>query len=328
MTLQVPRWRLRSLAQSAVAPLCLAVALIVFFYISPGELSSSNLSDLLGQMAPLAIVAVGQMVVIITRGFDLSVGSVAGLSAVFVALGINWLGPVGAVLGPVAGLLCGLVNGFVVGRLQIQPLIATLGMLSIARGLALVFSSDNAVTMDGGKNPLNFLGYGHVAGIPVGFLVAVAVAIAVGLALAFTRGGRRLYMLGSNPEAASLVGVRADRVVVAAYAVTGLCVGIAAIVLVGRAGAGLPTEGQGLELQTIAAAVIGGVSLTGGVGRAGIVLVGALFIQSLTNGLTLAGYSPFVQEIILGAVILVAGLAELVIRRVAAPRRFKEASNA
>jgi ribose transport system permease protein len=321
------RWRLGQLAQSVVAPLCVIGAVTVFFFISPGELSGGNLRDLLGEMAPLGIVAIGQMIVIITRGFDLSVGSVAGLSAVMVALGINWLGPVGALLGPIAGLACGLCNGILVGRLRVQPLIATLGMLSIARGLALVISHDNARVVNG-NNPLNFLGYGHVAGIPTGFVLAVIVGVVAALLLAHTRGGRRLYMLGSNPEAAALTGVRPQYTILAAYAAAGLCVGISALILVGRAGAGLPTEGQGLELQTIAAAVIGGVSLSGGIGRAGVVLVGALFIQSLTNGLTLAGYSPFVQEIILGGVILVAGLAERVIRRVTAPRPLKEVSNA
>jgi ribose transport system permease protein len=321
------RWRIGQIAQTVVAPACVVLSLWVFFYISPGELSGSNLQHLLGQMAPLAIVAVGQMVVIITRGFDLSVGSVAGLAAVMTALGVNWIGPAGMLLGPIAGLLCGIVNGVLVGRLGIQPLIATLGMLSIARGLALAISGDNAVVVHG-SNPLDSLGFGHVAGLPAGFVLTVGVAAAIGIVLALTRGGRRVYMLGSNPEAAELTGVRSDRTLISAYAATGLCVGIAALILVGRAGAGLPTEGQGLELQSIAAAVIGGVSLTGGVGRAGVVLVGALFIQSLANGLTLAGYSPFVQEIILGVVILFAGLAERVIRRVAAPRRFKEVSHA
>jgi ribose transport system permease protein len=320
------RWRLGQLAQATVAPVCVVVALIVFFYISPGELSGSNLRDLLGQMAPLAIVAVGQMIVIITRGFDLSVGSVAGLSAVMVALGINWIGPIGALLGPFAGLACGFFNGVLVGRLRVQPLIATLGMLSIARGLGLVVSHDNAVVVNG-SNPLNFLGYGHLAGIPTAFVLAVIVALAAAVLLAQTRGGRRLYMLGGNPEAAELTGVRPPPTLLLAYSATGLCVGISALVLVGRAGAGLPTEGQGLELQTIAAAVIGGVSLSGGIGRAGVVLIGALFIQSLTNGLTLAGYSPFVQEIILGGVILAAGLTERVIRRVTASRPLKEVSN-
>ncbi len=258
---RVARWRLGQLTQAAVAPVCVIGALIVFFFISPGELSVSNLRDLLGQMAPLAIVAVGQMIVIITRGFDLSVGSVAGLSAVMVALGINWIGPAGALLGPLAGLACGLCNGVLVGRLRVQPLIATLGMLSMARGLGLVISHDNAVVVRG-DNPLNFLGYGHVAGIPTGFVLALIVAVLAALLLARTRGGRRVFMLGSNPEAAELTGVRPDRTILAAYTATGLCVGISALVLVGRAGAGLPTEGQGLELQTIAAAVIGGVSLS------------------------------------------------------------------
>ena len=198
MTRSLSRWRLGQMAQMAVAPACVGLSLFVFFFISPGELSLSNLRSLLGQMAPLAIVAIGQMVVIITRGFDLSVGSVAGLSAVAIALGVNWIGPAGVVLGPLAGVACGVVNGVVVGRLRIQPLIATLGLLSIARGVALVISGDNAVVIKG-ANPLGFLGYGHVAGVPTAFVLTVVVALALTLVLAGTCGGRRLYMVGSNP---------------------------------------------------------------------------------------------------------------------------------
>jgi ribose transport system permease protein len=197
-------------------------------------------------------------------------------------------------------------------------------MLLFARGLVLAISGNQAVVLDGGENPLSGLGYGELAGLPTGFALTVALGIAVTLMLSRTRAGRRIHMLGSNPAAAELVGVDSARTLLGAYAVTGVLAGIAALVLVGRAGAGLPTEGNGLELSTIAAAVIGGASLAGGVGRPVLVLIGALFIQSLSNGLTLAGTSAFTQEIILGAVILMAGLADHAVRRIAASQQVKE----
>jgi ribose transport system permease protein len=307
-----------------VAPLCLIASITVFSFISAEELQTGNLKGLLGQMSPLAIIALGELVVIITRGFDISVGSVAALSAVVAVLCANAFGAVGLVVAPFVGLACGLVNGVLVGRLRVQPIIATLGMLSLARGLVLLISGNEATVLEGG-NPLDTLGYKEWLGLPVSFLLTVALAIAVTVWLARTAAGRRIHMYGSNPEAAELVGVRPSRTLLGAYAITGLFAGIAALVLVGRAGAGLPTEAQGIELAAIAAAVIGGANLGGGVGRPVFVLVGALFIQSLSNGLTLAGTSSFVQEIILGAVLLMAGLADLAVRRVTASRQVKEA---
>jgi ribose/xylose/arabinose/galactoside ABC-type transport system permease subunit len=309
-------------ARGLVAPACLLASLLVFSFYAPGMLDLSNLKGLLGQMAPLAIVAVGQTFVIITRGFDISVGSVAALSGVAIALCVNALGPIGVVAGPLVGLACGLVNGVLIGRFGIQPVIATLGMLSFARGLALAISGDVAVVIKG-SNPLSSLAYNELGGIPISFILVAIVAVVATVLLAWTRAGRRIHMLGSNPEAAELVGVSRTRTLLGAYALTGLLAGVAALVLVGRAGSGLPTEGAGLELSTIAAAVIGGVSLAGGVGKPVLVLVGALFIQSLNNGLTLAGTSPFLQEVILGAVILVAGLADHVVQRITATQRNK-----
>jgi ribose/xylose/arabinose/galactoside ABC-type transport system permease subunit len=300
MTASVRRLFTGDAARGLVAPVCLIASLLVFSFFAPGMLEFSNLKGLLGQMAPLAIVALGQTLVIITRGFDISVGSVAAL--------------------------CGLVNGVLIGRFGIQPVIATLGMLSFARGLALAVSNDTAVVIKG-HNPLSSLAYNELGGVPLSFILVAIVAVLVTALLAWTRAGRRIHMLGSNPEAAEMVGVSPARTLLGAYALTGLLAGVAAMVLVGRAGSGVPTEGVGLELSTIAAAVIGGVSLAGGVGKPVLVLVGALFIQSLNNGLTLAGTSPFLQEVILGVVILVAGLADHVVQRVTASQRNKGAQH-
>jgi len=325
--LSAPRARVAPIMRHALAPLCLAASLLTFFELAPGELEPTNLKNLLAQCSPLAIVALGQMVVLVTRGFDISVGSVTALSAVMGALAIRAFGAAGIVAAPLAGLACGLISGSLIGRLGVQPVIATLAMLSIARGLALLISGDRAVILHDG-NPLSALGYDDVLGVPAAFVLALAFAALLAGFLRRAAAGRRIYMLGSNPAGAEMVGVAPRFTLAWAYGIAGLSAGVAATILVGRAGGGLPTDGQGFELQAIAAAVIGGVSLAGGVGRPWLVLVGALFIESLSNGLTLAGYSQFLQEIILGAVILLAGLADHLIRRAAASQRLKEAIDA
>ncbi|MEA2289481.1 MAG: ribose transport system permease protein [Solirubrobacteraceae bacterium] len=309
-------------SRDAVAPLCLIASGIAFGLMAPGFLDLGNGTNLLGQMAPLAIVALGQMVVIVTGGFDVSVGAVAALSAVTGALLANAIGPVGLIAAPLVGLALGLVNGVVVGRLRVPPIIATLGMLSVARGLALLVSHGEAVVLRDG-NPLSWLGYGLTAGVPNALLLTLVILAGLTFLMARVRLGRRFYMLGSDREAAQLVGVGVRRTEAAAYAIAGLAAGIAALVFVGRAGAGLPTEGDGLELAAIAAAVIGGTALTGGIGRPLFVVLGALFVQSLSNGLNLAGTEPFVREVILGAVIVMAGLVDWLIRRAAASQHLR-----
>jgi ribose transport system permease protein len=315
----------RVVGRNAVAPVCLILTLLYFGVTTAGVLAGNNLLNVGGQVAALGLVALGQLVVILTGGFDISVGSVAALAAVSTALSVNSLGPAGVVVGPLVGLVCGLVNGVVVGRFKIQPIVATLGMLSAARGLALILSGQRVVTIKG-ANPLNFLGYGLVAQVPLGLLVVlVATAVLAGL-LRRTCIGRRVYMVGSNAEGARLSGVNLGRTVLFAYAVSGLSAGLAALFFVGRAGAGLPTEGNGLELQAIAAVVVGGAALTGGIGRPLFALFGALFIQLLGNGLNMAGTSPFDQQIVLGAVLIVAGLLDFMIRHVATATRAQRES--
>jgi ribose/xylose/arabinose/galactoside ABC-type transport system permease subunit len=304
--------------RNLVAPLCLLVTFIYFSLTTQGVFAPDNLLNVSGQAAPLAIVAFGQLVVILTGGFDISVGSVAALSAVSTALALNEWGVLGLLVGPIIGLVCGVANGVVVGLFRIQPIVATLGMLSAAKGLGILLSDERGVPVDG-TNPLATLGYGRLLGVPTAFWLLLAGCAVLAFVLKHLRIGRRVYMVGSNGEGARLSGVRVPRTIMFAYAISGLSAGLAALVYVGRAGAGLPTEGAGLELQAIAAVVVGGAALTGGVGRPLFVLFGALFIQLLGNGLNLAGTSPFEQEIVLGGVLLVAGLLDFSLHRFAAP---------
>jgi len=307
---------LRALARNAVAVICLVGTFLYFSSTVGDAFDIDNLLNVGGQAAPLGLVALGQLTVVLTGGFDISVGSIAALSAVTTALSVGAVGPVGVLAGPLTGLACGVVNGVVIGRFGIQPIVATLGMLSVARGLATLISGERAVIIEG-ENPLADLGYGSVGAVPIGLLVLLALTGVLALVLRRLRIGRRVYMIGSNPDGARLGGVSVIRTTVFAYAVSGLSAGMAALFFVGRAGGGLPTEANGLELQAIAAVVVGGAALTGAVGRPLFVLIGALFIQLLSNGLNLTGTSPFEQEIALGAVLVAAGLLDFAIRRVA-----------
>jgi ribose transport system permease protein len=312
----VTRPSMGSVARNAVAVVCLLVTLGYFSTTTGEAFDADNLLNVGGQAAPLGLVALGQLVVVLTGGFDISVGSVAALCAVGTAMSVNAVGPVGIIAGPLMGLACGVVNGILVGRFRVQPIVATLGMLSAARGLATLLSGERAVIIDG-DNPLGDLGYGLVGPVPAGLIALLVVTVVLSLVLRHLRIGRRVHMVGSNPDGARLSGVDVSRTTVFAYAVSGLSAGLAALFFVGRAGGGLPTEANGLELQAIAAVVVGGAALTGAIGRPVFVLIGALFIQLLGNGLNLTGTSPFEQEIVLGTVLVAAGLLDFAIRRVA-----------
>ena len=297
----------------------LIIAIIILAFSVPYFASPSNASTILSAVGPLALVAIGEMLVIVTGGFDISVGAVAALGSVIAAIAINIAGPIGLGAAPATGALCGILNGFLISRLSVQPVIATLGTLLAARGVALAIGRGNqTVTLNPGNDVL-WLGFGQIFEMPVSFLIVLGVAGIATVFLDRTRGGRRLLMIGSNVRSAELVGVPLTRSIVTAYGLCGFLAGLAGMIFVGRASAGLPTEGYGLELQAIAAAVMGGASLSGGVGWPPFVLIGALFIQTLINGLNLAGLSPFVVELTTGAVIVFAGLIDLAIRRVAAP---------
>jgi ribose transport system permease protein len=303
---------------AGVAPPALIIAIVVLTISVPYFASVSNAATILGAVGPLALVAVGEMLVIVTGGFDISVGAVAALGSVAAALVINMIGPIGLLLAPAVGAMCGIVNGLLIARLSVQPVIATLGTLLAARGLALAFGRGNQTITLTPDNDVLWLGYGHLLGVPLSFLIVLGVTVAATFFLDYLRIGRRLLMIGSNARSAELVGVPLLRSIVTAYAFCGALAGLAGMIFLGRASAGLPTEGYGLELQAIAAAVMGGTALTGGVGWPPFALIGALFIQTIVNGLNLAGLSPFVVELAMGAVIIFAGLLDFAIRRLTA----------
>jgi ribose transport system permease protein len=276
--------------------LCLAMSLL-----SPYFLTDRNLANLGFQASFVAILALGQLLVIITRGIDLSVGSVVGLAGVL-AIGVDGGAATLAVFAG-TGLAVGLANGGVLvwGRVM-NPFIVTLGTLGIVRGLALVVSDGQTRT---GLPPIvGTIGSGTVAGVPVPVLLVAALGLSLGILLGRTQWGRWIYAVGGNPDAARRAGVPADRVLVSVYALCGLLAGIAAIVIAGRTDSAAPQAGQLLELDAITAVIIGGASFLGGRGRVVNVLAGALIIGVIRNGLDLLDVSPFWQLIAIGSLVI------------------------
>jgi ribose transport system permease protein len=302
--------------RAGVAPLAVLVVWAIFAVVSPFFLTGSNALNIGGQVGPLAIAGIGEMLVIVTGGFDVSIGAVAALATVVAATATNAIGLAGLLAAPLLGLGCGAVNGLLISRGGVQPIIATLGMLSLARGLALLISGGTQAVTLGSADRVAWLGYGQIGVIPAGLVVTAGVIACALLFLRFVRLGRWFYMVGSNRQAAELVGVPVRTSLTWAYTLCGGAVGVTALIFLARAGAGLPTEGTGLELQAIAAAVIGGTSLAGGIGGPVPVFFGGLFIQTLANALDLAGLSPFVKEVVLGGVILFAGFVDFVMRQI------------
>jgi ribose transport system permease protein len=269
-------------------------------------LTASNLSNLARQVAIFGILAVGQLLVILTSGIDLSVGSVLGLSGAVTAqlLVAGVPVPIAIVVGILLGGALGLVNGLLVTKAKLPPFIATLGMLGIARGAVLVITKANTIQ----PLPEGFqkIANGTIFGIPNLLLIAAVVTVAIHFVLTRTVFGRYIYAVGSNPESARLAGVPVRLVLVSVYAICSLLAGLGGVLLASRLGAGIPTAGTGFELQAIAACVIGGASLFGAKGSALGAAAGALIMGVLTNGGNLLNIQAFYLQIAIGVLILVA----------------------
>ncbi|WP_229812259.1 ABC transporter permease [Lentzea flava] len=282
--------------------LVLAVAIAIM---QPAFLSAQNLLNVGVQAAVIAIMAFGMTFVVVAGGIDLSVGSIAALAAMVGAL---TAGPVGLVV----GALCGLVNGALISYGKLPPFIATLAMLSVARGLTLVFSGGQPHETDA---LVTFLGSNLAPSLPLPLLLMLAFFGVTGLILTRTNLGRRMYAIGGNEEAAKLSGIDVRKQKLWIYALSGLFAAAAGLVLAGRLGSAGPQAAVGYELDAIAAVVIGGASLSGGVGRATGTLVGALVLAVLRNGLNLLQVPPFWQQVVIGAVIALAALLDSLRRR-------------
>ncbi|MCG8924808.1 ABC transporter permease [Lentzea sp. CC55] len=299
-TISIRKYASENGALAGLVVLALAIALA-----QPAFLNAQNLLNVGVQAAVIAIMAFGMTFVVVAGGIDLSVGSIAALAAMVGAL---TAGPVGLVV----GALCGLVNGALISYGKLPPFIATLAMLSVARGLTLVFSEGQPHETD---EVVTFLGSNLAPMLPLPLLLMLAFFGITGLVLTRTNLGRRMYAIGGNEEAAKLSGIDVRRTKLWIYALSGLFAAAAGLVLAGRLGSAGPQAAVGYELDAIAAVVIGGASLSGGVGRATGTLVGALVLAVLRNGLNLLQVPPFWQQVVIGAVIALAALLDSLRRR-------------
>jgi ribose transport system permease protein len=305
--------RLVSLQLAPLAAL-VGVALLLGWRV-PQFWSSENLLGIGVQSAVILILAIGQTLVIISGGIDLSVGSVVALSGTVAALAMSrGVPPVpGALLGVAAGAGVGLFNGVVIAGARMPPFIVTLGTLGMARGLALILTEGTNIS----ELPASFmtLGQGRLAGVPIPILCVLGVALAAHLMLARKQFGRYCYAMGSNRQAARLSGVPVERWTVLVFVLSGLLAGLGGIIQTSRLGIGQPTTGEGFELDAVAASVIGGASLAGGEGHVPGTLIGALLMAVLRNGGNLLNVPPFWQQFVIGAMIIVAVLYDHLRRR-------------
>jgi ribose/xylose/arabinose/galactoside ABC-type transport system permease subunit len=283
--------------------------------LSPYFLTVSNLLNVLEQTAINAVIAVGMTFVIVSGGIDLSVGSMVAFAGVLLASALQAPLPVGVAIaaGVVAGAACGAVNGLLITLGRLPPFIATLGMMSVARGAALVFTSGRPVS--GFEAEFRSLATARVMGIPAPVLVAAAVYVIAHVLLTRTRFGRYVYAIGGNEEATRLSGVAVRFHKTMVYVLSGVMSALAAVLLTARLNSAQPIAGIMYELDAIAATVIGGTSLLGGSGTLGGTLVGALIMGVLRNGLNLLGISSFLQQIVIGVVIIVAVLVDSMLKR-------------
>jgi ribose/xylose/arabinose/galactoside ABC-type transport system permease subunit len=288
---------------------------LLLTFLSPYFLTVSNLLNVLEQTAINAVIAVGMTFVIVSGGIDLSVGSMVAFAGVLLASALQAPLPVGVAIaaGVVAGALCGAVNGLLITLGRLPPFIATLGMMSVARGAALVFTSGRPVS--GFEAGFRSLATSRIMGIPAPVLVAAVVYVMAHLLLTRTRFGRYVYAIGGNEEATRLSGVAVRFHKTMVYVLSGVMSALAAVLLTARLNSAQPIAGIMYELDAIAATVIGGTSLLGGSGTLGGTLVGALIMGVLRNGLNLLGISSFLQQIVIGVVIIVAVLVDSILKR-------------
>ena len=297
--------RRASLVLRQGALIALAAACLFGFARYGAFLTPENLLNVLRQNSMVGLVALGMTFVILTGGIDLSVGSLLAVAGIVAAILSPRGTPIAIAGGIGAATLLGLVNGLTIAKGRIQPFVVTLAMMIAARGVALAATGENSVRVDAGAEGLTWLGRGFIGPLPVPVLL-LALAYLVGwLALRYTTFGRHVYAVGDDTDAARLLGLETDRVLIWTYALSGALAGLAGVVLASRLGAGQPVAGTGWELDAIAAVVVGGTLLTGGQGGAGLTLVGVLLLGVILNLLNLEGtLSPWWQWVIRGAFLL------------------------
>jgi ribose/xylose/arabinose/galactoside ABC-type transport system permease subunit len=302
------------------APLIfLLVLMAVFAIMEPRFLSSINLFNVMRQVSITGLLAIGMTFVILTAGIDLSIGSLlafAGLVAAAVAkggmqdrftvaegaIGYGW--QLAALAAIAVGLLGGLLQGVAITRLKVPPFVVTLGGMSVFRGAALLFAAGGPIS--GFDKAFTWWGQGKIGPVPVPVIIFLVAALLAHIVLRYMRFGRRVYAVGGNPEAARLSGLNVDAVICTVYIIMGFFCGLGAFVLAARLNSAEAVAGTGYELTVIASVVIGGTSLFGGVGSIFGTVIGTILIGVLLNGLVLMNVSSYIQQIIIGVIIVLA----------------------
>jgi ribose transport system permease protein len=318
------RWR-RGIPQSQTAYVAIAFAalVVVIWILAPVFMTPRNLLNISKNFSCIALMSLGETLVIISGGIDLSVGSVCALSAVVTMMLMRLLSATAAAQVPGATIalatllalalaaLTGLVNGVLIARVRLSPFVTTLGMLSVARGMTYVLTQGRAQYPTGPDVAL-FTRFtnGAVLGLPTQLVYLLVLAVLMALALRHLVWGRHLYAVGGNAQAAALTGVRVPRVVVSVYVLSGLAAGFSGVLIAGWLGAAPANLATGYELRVIAAAVIGGANLAGGVGGAAGAVIGAALIEVIRNGFVLIGANSYWEEVFVGVIIIIAVLVD------------------
>jgi putative xylitol transport system permease protein len=295
--------------------IALALVCVTLAVISENFLSTRNILNVLRQTSINGILAIGMTFVILTRGIDLSVGSVVALAGIVAAsfattastgmvVGAPYPALVAIIVGLAVGMACGGVSGIIVARFHVPAFVATLGMLSAARGLTLIYSGGRPIPAL--VEDFRWIGTGSIWGVPVPIFLLLGTFALAHFVLTQTRFGRHVYAVGGNPHAAKVSGLPVKGIRFSVYVISGALAGLAGMILAARTGSALPQAGIAYELDAIAAVVIGGTSLAGGVGRVTGTLIGALLIGVMNNGLDLLGVQSYYQQVIKGLLIVVA----------------------
>ena len=309
---------LAAFARKYLIVLILIGLVVLLTFLTDGSfIKTQNLINVVRQVSAIGIMACGMVFVIVTLGIDLSVGSIVAMSAVVAASlaqtatasvvkypGLDVPVVVAIAAGLAVGALAGFVNGILITKFRIAPFIATLGMMTAGRGIALIYSGGRPISaLDPG---FNWIGQGSIGPVPVPILLFALVVVVASVLLNRTKFGRYTYAIGGNEQAARVSGIHIDRVKLGIYSFIGLLAGLAGMILAARIGSGNPQLGTGIELDVIAATVIGGTSFAGGVGTIWGGVVGALIIGIINNGLDLMNVTPFWQQVVKGLIIVVA----------------------
>lgn len=280
---------------------------IIFSFLSDRFLSVNNIFNILRQISINAILAFGMTYVILTGGIDLSVGSIVAVTGTVTCGLISKGSSIGTAIlvGLIIGAVLGFFNGFVISKTGMPAFIVTLSMMTVARGLAYVYTDGKPIRSLNSK--FNFIGNGYVDKIPVPIIIMIIIFIICTMLLNKSKFGRYIYAIGGNREAALFSGINVEKIEMLVYVISGFLSGLSGIILSARMYSGQPTVGQGFELDAIAAVVLGGTSFTGGIGTIGGTIIGALIIGVLNNGLNLIGV-PFYYQLILKGLVIVAAV--------------------